>query len=567
MISKKLKLHNFYSHTDTELVFSKDIYMILGKVKGSNKSNGSGKSAICRAICYALYGDSTDDEKGTRSLAVKGDNLIHNDATEMAVTFTFEVNSKEYTIRRTLKRGQTASVYITDGGKEKKQGVKAAQEIINKILGANYEIFKNTSYFQQGDLNSFSRLTPKAAKEVVMRILQLDIYGQYEQLVKDKVSLLKGKIKELEYSANVLESTLEEEERIEPAYSKKDLEEVQIQLKELKFHKSLEQFWTNSKNRQIDFIDNDLEKMQQVMYKVNAELNLVKQRITKLNGLKDTQTCPTCEQALKKEDISSIIKLLKEDFDKHLPKKKKIDEVLNHLKEAKAGILTYIFSLVNDENVEATTERLATIKAELRRKIETDSKEKETKIKIKNIKKQLKDNQTLLDQYIVLQKAFGRNGIQAHIIENVIPEIEVTANDILKGLDTNIRISIESQKDLKNGGKAETLDINVITEYGERPYANYSGGEKTLIDFAIRMALAIILARRSNCQIQTLILDEVFGELDPVNKQIIAKAIKYVAKKFDFKKIFVISHAEELQDTCKNIIKVVFDGRKSYVQP
>jgi DNA repair exonuclease SbcCD ATPase subunit len=61
-------------------------------------------------------------------------------------------------------------------------------------------------------------------------------------------------------------------------------------------------------------------------------------------------------------------------------------------------------------------------------------------------------------------------------------------------------------------------------------------------------------------------LDEFFGQLDAVNRQLIAKAIKWIAAKFDFKKILIISHEEELQDTCDNVINVIFDGRKSYVQ-
>ena len=569
MIAKKLKLHNFYSHTDTELVFDKDIYIILGEIVGTNKSNGSGKSTIVKAINYALNGDATDDERNTRSLQVKGDNLIYNDATEMEVDYIFELEEDEYRVRRVLKRGSTASVYISkNGSKEIKHGVKAAQEIIQKIIGADYNIFKNTSYFQQGDLNSFSKLTPKAAKDVVMRILQLDIYNKYEQEAKDQVSLIKDKIRELEGNFEVMDGFLKQQKEKDsgPKYSKKDLAETNEKLEELKFHKKLQEFWNNSKNRHIDFINDHMNKVRYTVSKIDAEIRLVDQRVSKLTKLSGAKKCPTCEQTLKKEDIESIINLLKNDLKKRLPKAQKLHEAMEHLKEAKAEILTYTFSLVSDNIIIETSQQLAVIKAELRKVIEEDSKLKELSIKKEKIENELKEQRKLLDRYTELQKTFGRNGIPAYIIENVIPEIETTANDILQGLDTNIRISIESQKDLKKGGKAETLDINIVTEYGERPYANYSGGQQSLIDFSIRMALAIILARRSNCKIQTLILDEVFGELDPVNKQIVAKAIKYIAKRFDFKRILVISHAEELQDTCKNIIKIQFDGRKSYVK-
>ena len=197
---------------------------------------------------------------------------------------------------------------------------------------------------------------------------------------------------------------------------------------------------------------------------------------------------------------------------------------------------------------------------------------KQDQEKIKNLNNQNLEKRKLLDNwkefqtiYTNLQKAFGKNGIQAYIIENVIPEIQATTNDILAGLDTTIRINIDSQKELKKGGFSETLNINIITPFGERPYTNYSGGEKTFIDFALRIALSVILTRRSKCKIQTLILDEVFVELDTVNKRIISKALRFIANRFDFKKILIISHAEELQDSFDNVIKVVFDGETSTI--
>ena len=95
MIAKKLVLKNFYSHTNTEIVFDKDIYTILGQISKTNKSNGSGKSTIPTGIRYALYGDATESEKNTRSLQVKGDALIYNDADSMEVIFTFEMNEYE----------------------------------------------------------------------------------------------------------------------------------------------------------------------------------------------------------------------------------------------------------------------------------------------------------------------------------------------------------------------------------------------------------------------------------------------------------------------------------------
>ena len=64
--------------------------------------------------------------------------------------------------------------------------------------------------------------------------------------------------------------------------------------------------------------------------------------------------------------------------------------------------------------------------------------------------------------YQQLVEAFGKDGIQALIIENAIPEIEDETNAILSRLtDNRIQISIESLRDLKKGGTRETLDIKI----------------------------------------------------------------------------------------------------------
>ena len=569
MIAKYLKLHNFYSHTDTELTFDKEIYSIIGKIEGTNKSNGAGKSAVCRAINFSLFGDATESEKSGRNLQVKGDALIYNDADEMEVTFGFEMGGNDYEIKRALKRGSTASIYISKNGeKPTKYGVKDGQEIIEKILGTNYEIFKNTSYFQQGDLNSFSKLTPKVAKDVVMSILQLAIYGSYEQAVKDKISIIKDKIQSLEGRQTTLEEIIkkQKETQQESKYSEKDLKKIEEALNEANFHKQLETFWETSKNKSLDLIYNRRTEVYQALSKVVAELNLIDQRVRKLEKLAGAKKCPTCEQELKEEDISSIIQVLKSDIEKRTPKKVKLNESLSTLDKTRAEIQGYSLSLYDEAAVIEKNRKLSEIKAELKRATQDKSKLADLIKESGIVSKELKQEKELLTKYKKLQTAFGRNGIPAHIIENVIPEIEETANDILTGLDTNIRISIESQKDLKSGGKAETLDINVVTQYGERPYANYSGGEKTFIDFALRMALSIILSRRSNCQIQTLILDEIWENLDAVNRSLVTKAISWVKNKFDFKRILIISHQEELRDAFENTIKVYFDGKRSYVK-
>lgn len=555
----ELSMKNYRSYKDETIVFDKDFYTIVGAIKNTKKSNGSGKSSIVSAVCDALYGTFTDED-------------IHNDKDEMELGIKFK-SDKEYTVIRKVKRGKTGSIFIKEGadGDCIKYAVKTGQQIINRILGADYTIFKNTSYFQQRDLDSFSKLTPKEAKTVVINLLQLDIYNKYEKAAKERGREVQEEATELKISIRNAEESLEEElqKKPEQVYKKADLFEEQAKLEDIKFSKQLSKFLANSKKAIVFYWQSEYEKQYEKVSELNAEISAIGKRLSKLESLhknEEDKYCPTCECLLEREDLLNIINNLKQEakpFEEALRKNKII---LTKIKDQLAAIDKVDIEVSTEYDESQILSEIAKIKEALKA-VEKDKKRiKNLQDKITEYTKELSKKNAAVEQYSQLQKAFGRNGIQAYVIENVIPEIQMTANDILKGLDTHIRISLNSQKELKKGGTAETLDISVITEYGERPYSKYSGGEKTLIDFSLRMALSVILARRSNCQIQTLILDEVFGELDSVNKRMVSKALRYISKKFNFKKILVISHSEELQESFDNVIRVKFDGKVSHIK-
>ena len=156
----------------------------------------------------------------------------------------------------------------------------------------------------------------------------------------------------------------------------------------------------------------------------------------------------------------------------------------------------------------------------------------------------LRDRTWILEE---LTEAFGKDGIQALIIENAIPEIEEEANAILARLtDSRIQISIESLRDLKKGGTRETLDIKIADEIGERSYHLYSGGEAFRTDFALRIALAKTLARRAGTRLRTLIVDEGFGTQDSDGIDYLIDAINEISRDFD--KLIVVTHLPELKN-------------------
>src|SRR5579872_74084 len=153
----------------------------------------------------------------------------------------------------------------------------------------------------------------------------------------------------------------------------------------------------------------------------------------------------------------------------------------------------------------------------------------------------------LIDDYQAIATATGKDGIQALLIEEAIPEIEQEANVLLSRLTNNqAQIFIESLRDLKKGGTKETLDIKISDQAGIRPYELFSGGEAFRIDFALRIAISKLLARRAGTALQTLIIDEGFGSQDDEGLSHIMDALHVIQN--NFSKIIVVSHLPAMKD-------------------
>jgi exonuclease SbcC len=143
--------------------------------------------------------------------------------------------------------------------------------------------------------------------------------------------------------------------------------------------------------------------------------------------------------------------------------------------------------------------------------------------------------------------AFGKNGVPAMIIEAAVPELEDLTNDLLRRMTNGrMNVTIRTQRETKAGTISETLDIQIADEQGTRGYDLYSGGEAFRVNFALRVALAKLVARRAGAHVRTLFIDEGFGTQDEEGRLKLVEAITTVQHDFDL--ILVITHMEDLRD-------------------
>jgi exonuclease SbcC len=172
----------------------------------------------------------------------------------------------------------------------------------------------------------------------------------------------------------------------------------------------------------------------------------------------------------------------------------------------------------------------------------------------KQRKESLRMEKEALNQDIVhlkkLERAFSKDGVPAMLIEQALPAIQEEANTILSQLSNyTMSVTFDTQRSYKSArreDKMETLDIRVSDGSGTRDYETYSGGEAFRINFAIRLALARVLARRAGAQVRTLVIDEGFGNQDAEGRQRLIEAIGQIRREFDL--ILVITHLDELKD-------------------
>lgn len=171
---------------------------------------------------------------------------------------------------------------------------------------------------------------------------------------------------------------------------------------------------------------------------------------------------------------------------------------------------------------------------------------------------QLQQAQRRLLIHQELAQAFGRNGLQALIIEHILPQLEAETNHILGRLSAHqLHVQFVTQRvgRGRQGKLIDTLDILIADAQGTRPYETYSGGEAFRVNFAIRLALARLLAQRSGTPLQMLIIDEGFGTQDREGCDRLIGAINAISS--DFACILAVTHIPHFREAFQTRIDVV----------
>ncbi|WP_069790075.1 AAA family ATPase [Cyanobacterium sp. IPPAS B-1200] len=458
---------------------------------------------------------------------------------------------------------------------------KEYQGLRNKLnreegLQKNYASLENSLNSMDDILEQLEQITTEKDE-----LIELVNSQKYLPEIRTKLTELKTKIKELGYSPETYSLVRENDHKYRWAETNyQRLREAEQKLAKLEQNRlDLEQELITL-NQQLE----DLKKSSDIQQSIKE----IDEKITKINYSdehhgeirKQIQTLQNYQfQYAKLEDAQRQLPLLENkvnqyeqkaiDYDKEIEEK---ETKTNTLKEQLSNLFDHkeeLNKLQQEVNLKRNKiNELLSKKGGIEKSLDDINKDEK---KLQSIDKEVKQIEKNYRIYTELQKAFGKNGIQALMIENLLPQLEAEANQTLSRLTNNqLHIQFVTQKEKVSKSKKsesnfkDTLDIIISDVQGTRSYETYSGGESFRINFSIRLALSRILTQRSGTALQLLIIDEGFGTQDDAGCDRLIGALNAIAD--DFACILTVTHMPQFKEAFQSRIEVYKTNEGSQIR-
>jgi DNA repair exonuclease SbcCD ATPase subunit len=298
-----------------------------------------------------------------------------------------------------------------------------------------------------------------------------------------------------------------------------------------------------------------------------------------LAAIKKHEEALSTKAILKKQIDESIdykeeVRELDKEFTEHGKKMEEYDP------EAEERVLELKMEASQIEERIAQVERII---GGLEQKMKVVDANKDTLAKARS---EIIDLNTELGDLQYLAFMFGRNGIPSLEIENAFTEIENDVNYILDLINPDIRVTIRPEKELqawepncptcgfmfpKGYRKSECEQCDtprmkkrkdeltfVVEDKGvERSFKMCSGGLKTVISLAVRVALSLLVKRQNKTNFSTIFLDEIDSALDATHKeQIKDLVVRVLVNQLGFAQVLWISHDKTISQSVPHTILV-----------
>lgn len=606
---KKVILHNFgsYGHVELDLQ-NRGFCLVSGQnnyIKDNALSNGSGKSFLWSAICYALTGETIGGIKANLK-------NINVDEPDSFVQLDFLYQKDLYSIHRVVAPKSDLRVIRNDidlSGKGIRESEKKLQELLPEL---SKDLIASCIIIGQGMPNKFSSFSPSGRKDLLERLTKSDfMIEDLKTRIMARLNELSIKVREFEDSLLLnrtqLNGFVTQLDKLKLNIEKQEKPDFTILLdnqkaKLLTLESSIAQVQNNitSADMQLEVLNNKLLEISTEKQKVsNEELFAYNSAYTELNGKKIkleveinslnkeisklkaiTDTCPTCGQRLPnvhKPDTSELDAVLQSTVFELTAIKADIQKCNNQHQEYQLQIDS-AFS----EELTCITNDITNTKELLR-----ESKAKQQKLTFELEQEKAVYNKLIYDEQnwssFIQKQQQEIHTLEAEIarITNLISITSIAKDDfdqrlaIVKKMEqltkrdfrgyllTNI-ISYIDQKAKKYcetvfGTRELSLEIcgNALDiTYCGKAFDGLSGGEKQRVDLILQLAIRDLLNSYLGLSANILVLDEITDFLD---KKSCAAVMQLLEKELNTtESVFIISHhVEELELPVDSEIHVV----------
>ena len=530
--------------------------------------NGSGKSTMLDALCFALFG------KPFRSInKPQLVNSINNK--DCIVEATFDTNNRNYRIVRGIKPN-VFEIYCNGDLVNQDAASRDYQEYLEKfILKLNYKSFTQIVILGSASFTPFMQLSASDRRAIIEDLLDIQIFSTMNSLVKDKLSNNKDLVAEKKHEIDLAEQKYDMQKKHIEELKQNNENKVNEYDSEIQNHNDT----VSALLANVSILTTKTEELQLVVAsKIETEAKVKK--ITKLESQIESnlskfkkdisffQThddCPTCRQAIassfKEEELETLntkvgecehgLSQLEEKLNAEQEKLNEIAEKQKELQQIQVEIAT-CNATINETN--KMIARLRKLVDELKdSKVVTDLEEQQ----LKSLKDSLTQLQVALKElieektyYEVASNLLKDTGIKTKIVRQYLPVINKLVNKYLASLDFFVNFNLDES--FKETIKSRHRD--------EFTYNNFSEGEKQRIDMALMLTWRAVAKLKNSSNTNLLILDETFdSSLDTNGTEELMKILQML----EGVNLFVISHKGDiLQDKFSNVIR--FDKVKNF---
>ena len=548
---EKLRYKNFLStgNNFTEIDFEKaPTTLVVGQ-------NGAGKSTMLDAISFGLFGKP--HRKISKMQLV---NSVNEKGTVVEVEF--RIGKKQFKIVRTIKPNKF-EVWIDGNMSNQNSHVTDYQAMLEKnILKLNHKSFHQIVVLGSSSFIPFMQLSSQQRRGVIEDLLDINMFSIMNQLLKEKVSILKEKITQNENDINLVDSKINAQKKY-----LRDIASVNAQFrkeKEQTIQETQRDIKTlNEKNEKLSKqVEEQLEPTIQNLDNVQLKRDKLSKLITSIETqckackkehkfFKDNDECPTCSQEidlkLKQEKIETTKKRLGE-LDEGIAKGK--DELANI--NATVEIFNKTIADCREWNAEISgntktigklNKIIDGLQSEIENQIESSGDLSDANAELEDMRKnkeKLQDTKYKLNEQFsyhqVSSELLRDSGIKSKIIKQYLPVINNLTNQYLQTLDFYVHFDLD-----------ESFIETIRSRHRDAfTYDSFSEGEKQRIDLSLLFTWRQIAKMKNIVATNLLILDETFDS--SLDMEGVDNLMKILYTLQEDTNVFVISHKGELED-------------------